>query len=98
MTDVPSPPRCWRWPGCWPPPATAAAGWDNVFQVCCHDCRPKPIRTFFRGRRLRPRRSRSRERRVEYQRSCYYEPVTVMKPERYTEAVPVQVRATSGSR
>jgi hypothetical protein len=69
-----------------------AAGWDNVFQVCCHDCKSKPIRSFFRAEGCDPCPPQQQAK-VEYQRSYYYEPVTVMKPERYTEAVPVQVRS-----
>lgn len=71
----------------------AAAGWDNVFQVCCHDCKPKPIRSFFRAEGCCPEPQPQQAARVEYQRSYYYEPVTVMKPERYTEEVPVRVRS-----
>src|SRR5687767_1084267 len=65
----------------------AAAGWDNVFQVTCHDCKPRAVRSYFRADDCPP------ERKVEYQRSYYYEPVTVMKPERYTEEVPTQVKS-----
>ncbi|HVK18484.1 MAG TPA: hypothetical protein VM533_16235 [Fimbriiglobus sp.] len=71
---------------------TATAGWDNVFQVCCHDCKSKPIRSFFRAQGCDDCAPQPTQR-VEYQRSYYYEPVTVMKPERFTEAVPVQVRS-----
>jgi hypothetical protein len=71
-------------------PQLASAGWDNVFQVCCHDCRPRTRAAFFRSD---PCCEPQPQRRVEYQRSYYYEPVTVMKPERYTEEVPVQVKS-----
>ena len=67
----------------------AEAGWDNVFQVCCHDCRPRATRSYFRADNCEPQP----ERRVEYQRSYYMEPVTVMKAERYTEEVPVKVKS-----
>jgi hypothetical protein len=65
----------------------AAAGWDNVFQVTCHDCKPRARSSYFRADDCPP------EKKVEYQRSYYYEPVTVMKPERYTEEVPTQVKS-----
>ncbi|HET6574697.1 MAG TPA: hypothetical protein VFG68_13910 [Fimbriiglobus sp.] len=73
----------------------AAAGWDNVFQVCCHDCKSRPIRSFFRAQGCDDcaQPQPQPQRRVEYQRSYYYEPVTVMKQERYTEEVPVRVRS-----
>ena len=67
----------------------AEAGWDNVFQVCCHDCRPRSTRSYFRADNCEPQP----ERRVEYQRSYYMEPVTVMKAERYTEEVPTKVKS-----
>lgn len=70
-------------------PQLASAGWDNVFQVCCHDCRPRTRAAFFRDNCCEPQP----QKRVEYQRSYYYEPITVMKAERYTEEVPVQVRS-----
>lgn len=74
----------------------ASAGWDNVFQVCCHDCKSRPIRSFFRAQGCCPEPAPApvRAQRVEYQRSYYYEPVTVMKAERYTEEVPTQVRSS----
>lgn len=68
-----------------------AAGWDNVFQVCCNDCRPK-ARTSYSCDTCAPPPPKP-EKRVEYRRSYYYEPVTVMKPEVYTEEVPVQVKS-----
>jgi hypothetical protein len=72
----------------------ASAGWDNVFQVCCHDCKSRPIRSFFRAQGCDDCQTPAPQpARVEYQRSYYYEPVTVMKQERYTEEVPVRVRS-----
>jgi len=65
------------------------AGWDNVFQVCCHDCKPRSTESYFRADDCAPKP----ERRVEYQRSYYVEPVTVMRAERYTEEVPVKVKS-----
>ncbi len=65
----------------------AAAGWDNVFQVSCNDCKSKPRTSYYSAPAPQP------EKHVEYQRSYYYEPITVMKPERFTEEVPVQVKS-----
>lgn len=73
-------------------PNAATAGWNNVFQVCCHDCKPKTRSSFFRDNNCNTCEPQP-QKRVEYQRSYYYEPVTVMKPERYTEEVPVQVKS-----
>ncbi len=69
---------------------TAAAGWDNVFQVCCHDCKARPRAAYYADPCPQPCPPQAH---VEYQRSYYYEPVTVMRAERYTEAVPTQVRS-----
>ena len=68
---------------------TAAAGWDNVFQVCCNDCRPRARASYYAD----PCPTPCPQQKVEYQRSYYYEPVTVMKPERVAEEVPVRVRS-----
>lgn len=67
--------------------STASAGWDNVFQVCCHDCRAKSRTSYYTAEPT------PEQREVRYEQRCYYEPVTVMKPERYTEEVPVKVRS-----
>jgi hypothetical protein len=69
--------------------STAQAGWDNVFQVACWDCRSKPRTSNFAPA---PAPVTS-QRIVTPEQRCYYEPVTVMKPERYTEEVPVQVKS-----
>ena len=63
------------------------AGWDNVFQVCCHDCKPRPRTSYYAAEPC------PEQREVRYEQRCYYEPVTVMKPERFTEEVPVRVRS-----
>ena len=65
----------------------ASAGWDNVFQVCCHDCKPRRRASYYAAEPC------PEQREVRYEQRCYYEPVTVMKPERYTEEVPVRVRS-----
>ncbi len=69
---------------------TAAAGWDNVFQVCCHDCKPRARSSYY----CDPCQQPQPVRKVEYVQRSYYEPVTVMKPERFTEEVPVRVRSS----
>lgn len=66
--------------------APSFAGWNNVFLTSCWDCRP---RTSYRPVTPAPRA----ETQVEYERTSYSVPVTVMKPERYTEEVPVKVRS-----
>lgn len=67
--------------------ATAApsfAGWNNVFLTACNDCRPRVAQ--------KPAATRA-DTQVEYERTSYSVPVTVMKPVRYTEEVPVQVKS-----
>ena len=68
-------------------PSTASAGWDNVFQVACWDCKSKPSRSSYYAAPAQTQRE------VRPEQRCYYEPVTVMKPERYTEEVPVKVKS-----
>ena len=65
--------------------APASAGWNNVFLVSCNDC--GPIRRAFSP----PQEPAKRD--VQYEQRCYYEPVKVMRAERYTEEVAVQVRS-----
>jgi hypothetical protein len=69
----------------------ALAGWNHVANVTCND---GPIRRAFRPARdcdePAPARTPTK---VEYETRTYYEPVTVMKAERYTEEVPVQVKS-----
>lgn len=68
----------------------ALAGWNHVAQPVCHD---GPIRRAFKPAadcNDPPPRTSTK---VEYETKTYYEPVTVMKPERYTEEVPVQVKS-----
>jgi hypothetical protein len=65
----------------------AAAAWDNVFQVCCHDCKARPQTSYYAAPACPPKQE------VRYEQRCYYEPVTVMRAERYTEGVPVQVKS-----
>lgn len=62
------------------------AGWNNVFLTSCWDCRPRV------AQKPAPAPTRA-DTQVEYERTSYSVPVTVMKPERYTEEVPVQVKS-----
>ena len=66
--------------------ATAApsyAGWNNVFLTACNDCdRPST------SQKLPTTRSSLR-----YESTSYYETVTVMRPEKYVEEVPVKVKS-----
>lgn len=68
----------------------ASAGWNNVFQVCCNDCN-RPRVSYYAA--PAPAQSCAPSQKVEYQQRSYYEPITVMKPEKYLE--PVQVRSKS---
>ena len=68
----------------------AQAGWDNVFQVCCNDCRPRTIISYAAPA---PVAACAPPAQVQYQQRCFYEPVTVMQPQRVVEAVPVQTRS-----
>ena len=64
----------------------SVAGWNNVFLTGCWDCRPRVAQ--------RPPAPAPRaETHTEWERTSYSVPVTVMRPERYTEEVPVQVRS-----
>ncbi|OWK43814.1 hypothetical protein [Fimbriiglobus ruber] len=66
--------------------APANAGWDNVFQVCCWDCKPKPKTSYYSAPAPAPTT-------VQYEQRCYYEPVTVMKQQIERVEVPVQVKS-----
>ena len=68
---------------------SASAGWNNVFQLTCNDCNRQPRVSYF----AEPACPQKPQQRVEYQQRSYYEPVTVMKPEKYLE--PVEVRSKS---
>ena len=67
--------------------APSFAGWNNVFLTGCWNCRPRV------AQRPPAAPAPRAETQVEYERTSYSVPVTVMKPERYTEEVPVQVRS-----
>ena len=66
--------------------ATAApsfAGWNSVFLTACNDCN-KPSTS----QKLPPTSTSMR-----YESTSYYETVTVMRPEKYVEEVPVKVKS-----
>ena len=71
-------------------PGPSLAGWDNVFQVACHNCR-KPSRASYYASAPAPTTSSSAK--TELQTTCYEVPVTVMKAEIERYEVPVQVRS-----
>ena len=86
-------------------PAPAEAAWDNVFQVTCNDCKPRRAAAYYAPPpavsyyaapapacdNCAPQQRSSYK--VDYQQRSYYEPITVMKPEKYLE--PVEVRSKS---
>lgn len=75
------------------PPATA--GWDNVFQVCCNDCRPRA--SFYAPAapcpQPCPQPCPKPEARVSYVQRCYYQPVTEYKRETYYTPCQEQVKS-----
>ena len=68
----------------------AAAGWDNVFQVACHNCK-RPVRAGYYASTPAPTTTSNYE--TRYETSCYEVPVTVMKQEIERYEVPIQVRS-----
>ena len=74
---------------------TAPAAWDNVFQVCCHDCN-KPRASFFAPAPCPdpcPPPCPKPEMRISYVQRCYYQPVTEYVRKSYME--PVTRKVTS---
>lgn len=69
--------------------AAAPAGWNNVGNLTCCD---GPVRRAFRVTDDCPP-PRTAKYETQYETRSYYEPVTVMKPERYVEEVPVKVKS-----
>lgn len=69
---------------------TSSAGWDNVFQVTCNDCK-KPRTSYYAAPPCDP--CPQPERRVEYIQRTYYQPVTEYKQESYYEPVERQVKS-----
>ena len=72
------------------PTGSASAGWDNVFQVTCNDCQ-RPAISYYAPAPAAP--ACPPQQKVEYRKRCFYEPITVMKPERYVEEVPTQTKS-----
>lgn len=73
----------------------AHAAWNNVFQVTCNDCN-KPRVSYAPpacNSCNAPPPCEGPQKKVEYQQRSFYEPITVMKPEKYLE--PVEVRSKS---
>ncbi len=63
--------------------APSFAGWNSVFLTACNDCN-KPSTS----QKLPPTSTSMR-----YESTSYYETVTVMRPEKYIEEVPVKVKS-----
>ncbi|MBX9583112.1 MAG: hypothetical protein K2X87_22625 [Gemmataceae bacterium] len=64
---------------------TAPAAWNNVFQVCCHDCnRPS---TSYSAPAACPQPCPQPQMQISYVQRCYYQPVTEMVRKSYYEAV-----------
>jgi len=69
----------------------AQAGWDNVFQVACHNCRPRVARSSSSyASAPAPVASQSR---TSYIENTYDEVITVEKPTIVSEPVSVQVKS-----
>ena len=60
---------------------TAVAAWDNVFQVCCHNCRSRPVVSY-----SAPVVAAACPQ-ISYVQRCYYEPVTTTRTSYYYEPV-----------
>ena len=69
----------------------APAAWDNVFQVCCHDCGHAPRTSYFAP--ACPQPCPQPEVRVSYVQRTYYQPVTEYQRRSYYE--PVTTKYTS---
>ena len=68
---------------------TATAAWDNVFQVCCHDC-GQPRASYYAPAPCPepcPQPCPQPEARVSYVQRCYYQPVTEYVQKSYYEPV-----------
>src|SRR5262245_32682020 len=69
----------------------ATAAWDNVFQVCCHDCRPRVSFSAPCPPPCPPCPCPQPEMRISYVQRCYYQPVTTFVRKSYFEPVTKQV-------
>jgi hypothetical protein len=65
--------------------ATSNAGWDNVFQVTCNDCRPRTSYS--------PPPCDQPEKRVDWVQRSYYQPVTEYKRESFYTPVEERVKS-----
>lgn len=65
-------------------PARSSAAWDNVFQVCCHDCN-KPRASYYAP--PPPAQCAQPEMRISYVQRSYYQPVTEYVRKSYYEPV-----------
>jgi hypothetical protein len=70
---------------------TSSAAWDNVFQVCCHDCKPRVSYSVPCPQPCPP--CPQPEMRISYVQRCYYQPVTEYVRKTYYE--PVTKKVTS---
>jgi len=68
----------------------AQAGWDNVFQVACRNCRPRDTRSAYYAPAPTPVASKSS---TSYYETSYDETITVQKPTLVQEPVSVQVKS-----
>ncbi len=73
-------------------PTRADAAWDNVFQVCCHDCN-KPRTSFFAPAPCPPPPCPQPVAQISYVQRSYYQPVTEYVRKSYYE--PVTKKVTS---
>src|SRR5262249_20881983 len=64
---------------------TSSAAWDNVFQVCCHDCKPRVSFSVPCPPPCPP--CPQPEMRISYVQRCYYQPVTEYVRKSYFEPV-----------
>ena len=71
---------------------SASAGWDNVFQVACWNCKPRERREYVPPPSVKPTTSRYETR---YEDREMEETITVMKPVYTSEPVDVQVRTST---
>lgn len=69
----------------------AAAGWDNVFQLTCRDCRPRA--SYYAPPPPCPTPCPQPEARVSYVQRTYYQPVTEMRREAYYVPVTENVKS-----
>jgi hypothetical protein len=69
------------------PAAPASAAWNNVFQVCCHDCDRPRASYYAPAPAACPQPCPQPEVRISYVQRCYYQPVTEYVRRSYYEPV-----------